>query len=469
MDIFNFEKRQILLVFPYSPWRWLAPSLGIAYIASALENIGIKVEFIDCQITRHYKEKILSLLSEYPVVGLSVNAGNVSSAIDIAGAIRKTSAKTKIIMGGPHATAIYERLIPEYADIVVRGEGEDTVVELMREEDLNKVKGIAYWDGDVKVNAPRPFIEDLDRLRFPAWHLFELERYRYANSYIPFVFMGTSRGCPYDCIYCTKFVHGYKIRLRTAENLIGELEYLINKFKIKEINISDDCFTFYPERIKQFCKLIIKSGFNKRVCFSGTNGIRPDICDPEMFKLLKQAGFNKLFFSIESGSQKILDKIGRGYNIAKVKETIRMAKKAGLEIHAFFTMGFLFETLDDIQMTVDLAKSLPIGNASFAMVVPLVGTKLYEMMVNEQGKFPYDLITNSVGFDVKAVCHSSILHPEEIEKMHRRAYRQFYLRPSQIYNALNLKKIKSFGDFFCRLNYGWNIFFRGGQIRERKI
>ncbi|MFH1338436.1 MAG: cobalamin-dependent protein, partial [Candidatus Omnitrophota bacterium] len=240
---FNLKKNQLLLILPVSPWRWTAPSLGIAYIGSALEGTGFKVKLIDCQITPGYRKKILSLLADYPSVGISVNAGNVSSALDIAREIRNHSPSTRIIMGGPHATAVYERLIPEYADIVVRGEGEDTIVELMQQDDLSSIKGIAYWDKELKLTPARPYIQDLDALRFPAWHLYELKRYRLGNTFTPLAIVMTSRGCPYDCIYCVKYVHGYKVRLRSVDNVLNEIDQLVSRFGIREIQIMDDVFT----------------------------------------------------------------------------------------------------------------------------------------------------------------------------------------------------------------------------------
>jgi len=430
----NFKKDKALLIFSPHLWYWTAPAPGIGYIASALEGIGVKVEFIDCQIVRDYKKKILSLLPEYPVVGLSVNAGNVSSALDIAGAIRKKSPETKIIMGGPHATAGYERLIPEYADIVVRGEGDDTIVELMQEDDLSRVKGIAYWNGELKVTPDRPYIEDLDRLRFPAWHLYDLKRYRLGNTLSPIAIIMTSRGCPYDCIYCVKCVHGYKIRFRSLDNVFNEINYLISRFGVKEIQIMDDAFTVYPERVKEFCKMAINR--SKKLRFALGGGIRADLGNQEMFNLLVQAGCYMAPIAVEAGSQEVLNKIQKNLNLQKARKIINMANRAGLRTPLFFIIGFPFETLETMYQTIDLAKQLTVDQAHFFIATPFYGTKFYEIVKNE-GKFLVDMAVTSTNYEYgPAVYETESLKAKDVEMMYKKAQQAFHFRLKYIWLIL---------------------------------
>ncbi len=434
------KTKTILLVFPETSFCWSAPPSGIGYIASALEKIGSKVRFIDCQITSRYKKIILSLLSDYPVVGLSVNAGNVSSALDLAKAIKKISPRTKIIMGGPHATVVYEKLIPEYADIVVRGEGEDTMVELMQNEDLASIKGIAYWDNGLKVTPSRPYIEDLDRLRFPAWHLYDLKKYRFSTCRTPLALVITSRGCPYDCIYCTKFIHGYKVRVRSIDNVLGEVDYLISTFGIREIHFDDDNVTSYPQRFKELCKAIVDRRY-ENVRFSLLAD--PNFGDHEIFKLMKQANFYSVNIAVESASPEVLKKAGRKFNLKELKERIEMARKEGLRVNAHFILGLPSDTLDTMKQTINFAKSLSVTDPCFSIAIPFPGTKFYKM-VEEKGKFLYDMSLTSISYDWKPVYEMHPLKAKDVEMMFKQACRDFYFKLDQILmTGIEFFKLKS--------------------------
>jgi len=436
-------QRNVLLISPaYLRSRYTLPPPGIGYIASSLEGIGCQVRFIDCQITSNYKRKVLSLLPDYPTVGISVTAGTVSSALDIAKAIRIFSPQTKIIMGGPQATAVYEKLIPEYADIVVRGEGEDTIVELMQQKDLSNIRGIAYWNKELKVNPSRPYIEDLDRLRFPAWHLYKQEKYKFSSCRTPLAFVITSRGCPYDCIHCTKFVHGYKVRVRSIDNVMNEINYMVSELSIKEILIADDLFTYNVDRVKELCKRIIACRYID-LRFLLTGGIRPDFDNQEIFNLLAEAGFYFLGIGVETASQEVADKLGRSLDINKLRNNISMARKAGLKVVLYFMLGLPFDTKETMRETIDLAKNLSADGATFLFTIPFAGTKLCKM-VHEKGRFLVDLNLNSICYEANPVYEIGQLKAKDVKTMFKLAHREFYLRPANIYNAVSaLSKVKS--------------------------
>jgi len=446
----------VLLVNPRYNWWWSVAPFGLGWIATSLERLGIRPKVIDCQVTRNYKRRIIESLRDYPTVGISSTIGTISSALEIASFIRQNSPKTRIIMGGPHPTAIYDKLLPRYADIVVLGEGEDTITELMQEKDLSKIKGIAYWDGSLKVNERRPLIEDLDRLGFPAWHLFDLKRYRSLHAHIPFVPMITSRGCPYQCIYCTKFVHGSKMRLRSVENVLSEIDYLVNSFGVKEIQIVDDNFTFYQSWVKELCVSIITKDFNGLRFVSG--GIRADNVDLEIFSLLKKAGFYLVNIGVESGSEDVLNKVGKAIKLDKIKETINIAKSTGLEVRAAFMFGLPFDTKETMLQTLNFAKSLAVDNAAFGIAVPFPGTAFYEIVRNK-GRLLEDLAMNSVCFySGKSVYETDALKAKDIEGIYRKARRQFYFRPSQFWRAINLK-ISSISLIPRLIKYGYDLLF----------
>ena len=452
---------RILLINPVNHWVFKTPFLGLASLASALEKIGIEVKIIDCQVSSNYKEIIVNLLKSYPNVGISANVASISSALEISKLIKQVSPATKIIMGGPQPTAIYDKLIPEYADIVVMGEGEDTIVELLRSDNLERIRGIAYWENEVKVTTSRPFIADLDRLPFPAWHLVNLEKYRFANTHIPFVGMMTSRGCPYQCIYCTKFVHGTKLRLRSLDNVIREIDYLVNRFGIREIHIQDDNLLFYPERVKELCRMIISRNY-KDLRFNLGSGVAANVGDQEMFKLLALAGTYFVSFAIESASQDISHKIGRRIDLKLIRQKIDMAKKAGMRTRALFILGLPFDTVASMEESIRFARNLPVDYASFFIAIPFPGTRFYEI-VEKDGKFLYDLITKSDHYTTgKAVYEMDSLKAKDVERMYKRAYRKFYWRPIQIWRYLPRKF--DFTNLWGQIKYSYLLFFRFGRM-----
>jgi len=452
----------MLFIQPRHDWYWPGLSLGIAYLASVLDRSKIcKARFIDCQVAGDCEKQILEALGSDNTVGISVNAGTVSSAMDISRLIRERSPKTKIIMGGPHATAVYRRLIPEYADIVIVGEGEDTILELLKTDELSAVRGIVYWDGELKVNPPRPLIADLDRIPYPAWDKFELKKYRFGGLLTPYLSMMTSRGCPNQCIYCTKFVHGSQIRLRSEENVIGEIDYLTERFGVREISILDDNFTFYPERVKKLCEMIIRKNYRK-LRFNLLGGIRAEFGDLETFRLLKKAGVERLSIGVETGSQVISDKSGRSLDLGIIRGTIQKVKKAGIQPNILMMIGLAFDTVSTIRQTVDFAKSLPVTKVFFSIATPFPGTKFYEF-IEKDGRFFYDLSVTSTCFtDTKRlICETKQLSAEDKRRMFKEAYRQFYLRPVQICKLI-IDALKYYRNFFSLLKDRIRLFLYPG-------
>lgn len=296
----------MILINPGKMW-FNYPTMGTAYLASALEKVGEKVRIIDCSITPNFEKVVIDTLRDDPLVGITANVATIKDALELSKLIRENYPHKKITIGGPLPTVIYKDLIPEYVDTVVIGEGEDTITELVQGKELLEIKGIAYWDNGIKINQRRELISDLDRIPFPAWHLVELEKYKIPVKHPPVVTMITSRGCPFKCIHCTRVVHGPKIRLRSIENIIDEISYLVDRFKIREIHFWDDNFTLNLDRTKELCEAIIKQGY-KDLHFRLPNGIRADRGDFEMFQLLARAGFYWVTIAVESGVQEIVNK-----------------------------------------------------------------------------------------------------------------------------------------------------------------
>lgn len=220
------------------------------------------------------------------------------------------------------------------------------------------------------------------------------------------------------------------MRLRSIENVINEIDYLVEKLGTKAIHFYDDNFGFYPERVKELCNNIIKRKY-KNLGFRALLG--PNFGDLETFRLMAQAKFYSVSIAVESGSQQIRDKLGKvKLDFEELKKTIETAKQAGLIVSVTFICGVPFDTLGSIQKTIDLAKNLSIDGATFTPLIPFVGTKLYMMVKEKGGKFLYDLFTRSVGYDWKPVYELGYLRAKDVEIMIKRAYREFYFEPKQI-------------------------------------
>ncbi|GAH01912.1 unnamed protein product, partial [marine sediment metagenome] len=258
-------------------------------------------------------------------------------------------------------------------DFVVPGEGEITTKELVdaieQGGNVSEVKGIGYkLDSEVVFTPARPFIENLDVLPFPAWDLVDIERYFcfptfnifYSSRQYMSVF--TSRGCPYNCIYCHK-IFGKKFRARTPENIFQEIEILCKKFNIKEIQIVDDCFNLKPERAKKLCDMIIDSDLDIAISFP--NGVRGDLMDEELLIKLKKAGTYKINYGIETGSQRLQKFIKKNVNLKNLQKVITLTNSHNILSHGFFILGFPTETREEVQQTIEFARKSKLNTAGF--------------------------------------------------------------------------------------------------------
>lgn len=431
---------------------------GLAYLAASLEIAGFEVIVWDMTASRmSFQDLRESAESTKPdVIGITMNVAIARQACLTVLFLKKTFPSMILVAGGPWAstnsTFLLERQI---CDIVVIGEGEDTMVELCRrirgKEDLAGVKGLAFKDpitSTIQTGAPRPRIEHLDSLPFPAWHLFPPStRYMHFNRYFPFFPLLATRGCAYDCIHCTKFVHGYKIRQRSAENVIEELKYLKDRFQAKEIIIIDDNFTADRSFCTSVLKAIIKNGLDIKINFA--NGIRADTVTPALVKLLKRAGTYSIALGVETGNDEMLQAIGKRTSKVAILHAAKLIKRAGIFLRTFFILGLPGDTHKTMDETISFARQLDADYAHFFIANPFPGTKMHAMLperdVLGRGRFSqfYNKMdeSNYVGFVPLVV----------LQRYHRRAYRTYYLRPRKILSLLG--KFRTFQDVRWMFNF----------------
>ena len=425
-------------------------NLGLAMIAAVLKKAGHEVHVIDATAERlniRRLEKRVGLIDP-DIIGISANVSFARKAIITGKWLKIMFPRAKVIFGGPWPTVDYEYLLQNgAADYVVIGEGESTIVDLLKSIDMRMpemdVKGIAFKSGgDIIKTGPRDLITDLDSLPFPAWELFPSPRRYFSNMkgkrFYPIC---ASRGCPFGCIYCSKMVHGYKIRTRSIKNIIEEIKYLKKNYGMDEIIFTDDNFNFDVTRAEQLCDEILNLDFQFSIAFF--NGVRADKLPPRLAWKLRQAGAYDISLGIECGDQDIVYQIGKQLDLNKVRYTTKMLKKLLFFIQGFFMVGLPGENIRTMIETKRLAIELDLDMPHFFKVIPFPGTKLYQI-IEENGKFLIDMKKNMSFYHfAKPTYELDGLPHELIDLAIQDMNRSFFLRPKKILLYLRKMRLKN--------------------------
>ncbi|MDP2930956.1 MAG: radical SAM protein, partial [Chloroflexota bacterium] len=410
--------------------------MGLATIAAVLEKQGQAVVVVDANALKLRPEDIAAHVGDAEVVGLTAVTPTINTAIAIARHLKKANPNLTVVLGGAHATLLPEETLasaPEI-DIIIRGEGEQTIVELLQalenKRPLHDVPGISYRrDGKVLSNTLRSDYTDLDTLPFLAYHLLPWQKYRPHPPHgraLPFAAIITSRGCPYRCSYCSKPVFGTKFRAQSAARVIAEIAYYQHRFGVKELAVYDDVFTLDRKRAYDIAEGMIKKGIK----IDWTCETRVNLVDRDLLKMMKRAGCYAVAYGIESGSPEILDTLNKGITLAQVEEAVRLTREAGLQTIGYFMIGSPGESRETIVQTVALAKKLRLDFAQFAVTTPFPGTELYDLYLKDKGEaVPWENFTyGSTGNKIVPVFESDKLSRADLQYWSRRAYREFYLR-----------------------------------------
>ena len=292
-----------------------------------------------------------------------------------------------LVVGGPLPTLDPSSYL-EVFDVVVLAEGEETMLALAssheRSESFSGVTGIAYRDnGEVHLNPPRKFVSNLDSLPFPARDLFDNDAYkqfyarRFGYSISPLI---SSRGCPFSCDFCSRPVFGQSFRTRSAANIVDEVEEIV-RLGYDRVWFADDCFTLNRSQLLTVCGELIKRRLNVGwECLS-----RVDTMDTEVAARMRQAGCVRVFFGIESGTDAVLGLMQKQITVEQARKAVYNAKQAGLQVGAFFILGYPGENDETVLSTVRFASSLPLDYLSFTLPYPIPGTPLFERVKNNGG------------------------------------------------------------------------------------
>jgi radical SAM superfamily enzyme YgiQ (UPF0313 family) len=443
------ENRKVLLIRPAPASEQFGDEsfqpLGLGYIAAVLEKAGCRVKILDLLIEKKSDEEVLAVAESFKPrwAGFTAVTPVVKGAYRLGSRIKGKFPRILTFLGGPHATALPEEPLANGMDVVIRGEGEETVLELVNAPGgWDGIPGLSFLkDGKPFRTPDREFIRDLDLIPFPARHLFPpIERYggqEALGNLTPVGSLLSSRGCPYTCQFCFKAVFGNKFRPRSAESVLEEWIHLKEKYRVREIAIVDDSFTSDPDRVHRICDTLIR--YKAGIRWSCPNGIRVDRADPEMLAKMRRAGCYRVALGIESGNQAVLDSIGKKITLEKIRETVANCRKAGIKTMGFFMLGNLGETRETMEQTVEFAVQLGTDYAQFLIAIPYPGTRLYDEIV-KSGKL-YITDWDQYGqYEGSACFEHGSLTPGLLSEMHQWAARRYYWNPAYlIRQAVNLE------------------------------
>ncbi len=356
------------------------PNIGIAYLASALRKNGHNPSIIDLNNESLDYRQVLKIIEAEAadIVGFSVKTATIKNAESLAVEIKKKWPKLPLMVGGPHATLCWQELMQKNIfDIVFVGEGEQiipTVCQyLMEQKPIEDLPGvITRKNFQNKLNLIPPLIENLDELAFPDYSFFPKNIQEFIRSAYPLL---TSRGCVYNCIYCSvPLISGRIFRKRSPQNVIEELKWAIDKYNIKGFEIIDDNFNFDVSRTKEICRLLIQNNFKFK--WSCPNGVRADRVDKELADLMFKSGCYSVNVGIESADPEVFTNIKKGETLNQIKEGVEIFKQAGLLVTGFFIIGLPNDSIESQKKSIDFAHQLGI-DAFFSMLVPYPKTEVW--------------------------------------------------------------------------------------------
>ena len=372
---------RVLLINPFYPISETpSPPLGLAYLGAALEKAGVQVKILDYVVYPYRRDALEAVLKEFKpqVAGATAVTMTYDHAKQVLSDVKTIDPEILTVMGGPHVTFCAQETLKSFAelDAVVIGEGEETIVELIRAvqcaSDLSSVSGIAYRvNSKIMTTAKRQWIKNLDALPFPARHLLPLGRYRALGMPISIT---TSRGCPYKCIFCVgRKMVGARVRYHSADRVAAELQYLAG-MKFHQINIADDLFTANQKHCLAVCEKILK----KNLAINWTSFARVDTVSEMLLSRMKAAGCTAVSFGIESANPAILNTIKKGITVEQIRNAVRMCRRAGIRAYASFILGLPGETPQTIKETLDFAANLQQDGLAygFHILAPFPGTEI---------------------------------------------------------------------------------------------
>ncbi len=414
----------------------VSPPLGIMYLASYIKNRekDVKIKIIDRRVEYERDEDLKREVFHFKpdLVGISAITVEKESLHQTAKLIKDISKGIPVVAGGPHPTSYPEEVMEDKnIDFVVIREGEIIFYNLLKTLSSGKepweIKGIYFRkNGSICFTGEPDFINDLDSLPFPSWELVHPERYFKSFRFTPvgqkrpYLAILTSRACPYNCIYCHN-IFGKKPRMRSPENVVDEIEEFTKRFNINEIEVLDDIFNLYEDRVVRIFEEVMRR--NLRLRFSFPNGLRSDRLSRETLEVMRKGGTYYISFAIETASPRMQKLIKKNLDLDKAKKAIEDAVSLGIFSNGFFMLGFPQEREEDMKMTIDFALNSPLHTAMFFIAIPHKGTEMYDMYKPED-------IEEAPAYDYFR--RWKFLRDSPARRFYRKGYIKFYFNPKRV-------------------------------------
>ena len=425
------------------------PPMGLMFLASVLRHHGYQPTIFDGDIESRALEKLEKIIREgdFKIAGISFSSMTSEGAFEAAKMIKKIDPSITVIAGGYHPTVmIKDTLLRPFFDFLVYGEGENTLPELLnfvsgkdKKISIENIIGIAFKKGEeVAVNAPRVPMVDLDKIPLPAYDLIDIGAYSNPSSTRkPYITYTRSRGCPFFCNFCgVQKMFTRKYRCESPQKTMDNIDYLVEKFKIREILFKDSEFVINKQSVMDFCDLLAARNYD---LVWGCNARVDTVCE-ELLQKMKKAGCTQITYGVESGDQDILNNTGKKITLDQARNAIKLTKKIGIRCVTNFIIGHVGETRESVKKTIEFAKELDADYTVFGSLMAFPGSEIYDKsiinnwFINGTPKsFTYE--------DLRL--NATKMTNEEIAYFLRKALSSFYFRPKYIVKRL----VKSFLSF----------------------
>ncbi|MBU1853989.1 MAG: B12-binding domain-containing radical SAM protein [Candidatus Omnitrophica bacterium] len=356
------------------------PNIGLGYLAQVLLENDISYDVLDMLLGYTFDD-LKSKIDEFrpDLVGVNLFSNKYKIAYKTIEDIKKNFPSIKVAVGGPHVSCLRSKVLLDCPsiDYGVVLEGEDALLELCKGEKLKGIGNLIYREnGEIVENNIRKFVQDLDSIPIPRYENFEIDKYINEKSLI------SSRGCPYDCTYCAvKVVSGKEVRLRSPKNVIDEVEHWYEQ-GYRQFSLQDDNFNLNKERVYSICDEIEGRGFKN--IFFRCAGARADRLDRDVLERMRQVGFKTIAIGVEVGNDKMLKIIKKGEKFEDIDRSVKNACDLGFDVYLNFLAGVPYETVSDIQDSIDFALKYPVFYAEWSNIIPYPGTELYDWL-SEKG------------------------------------------------------------------------------------
>lgn len=428
------------------------PGLGLLYIAAYMRKEGLPVSIVDAEgLLLDMDKTVEFIIKQKPdIVGITATTVSIIIAAETALKIKQTLPNTKIIIGGPHITALPEETMQSFTAIDggILGDGEISFTQLVKNitnevVPHNNIDGIIWRSGESLAFKPKTrHLQDLDSLPFPAWDMLEgfPEIYRppfHSYRKLPVANIITTRGCPYACSFCDRSVFGKKTYSHSIEYVLGMIEQLVKDYGVREIAIKDDMFVVSKDRVFEFCEGLRKK--NLKILWSCN--ARVNFINDELLKEMASSGCWMISYGIESGSPEMLKKMMKGITKEQVINALNLTRKHGIVSKGFFMIGIPGETVKTMQETLDFIKELPLDELNINCFTPFPGSRLYNEALAEGFKPDFSRM------NMIDTAYVPIGLTEKLLKQYqKKIIYSFYLKPSKmlLYSFRALKDLNEF-------------------------